>query len=312
VFLLVGVVVFRGILTSTLRGLDADNNGVPAAWAGDIDVELSRWGMFAAFTLVALDLGRAWHQTYAFYGGFEPITAELVSTIVNDTLWGSGWKLQVVSAAIAAVAFAGAYRAWPLAWKVALLGAMVTPLFRPLTGHAMEQGSMLSLPVILQAVHVAAAAVWLGTLCVMTVIGMRRTRALAAGDRGRVVAAMVGNFSPLALSAATALFLAGCATSFIYIGSPEAVYSTVYGRVFAAKFIGFCAVLGLGYFNWQKVRPRLDAALHDFGSTAAAPEGAAQVAADVLLLRAAALELMLAALVLGLTAILVALPMPTG
>ena len=259
--------------------------------------------MFAGFALVALDLGRVWHQTYAFYGGFEPITLPLIQTIANQTLWGAGWKLQATSAAVAAIAFAAAYRSWPGAWVVAFPAVALAAVSRPLTGHALEAGSWFSLPVILQAIHVVGASVWLGTLFTMTAIGLRRARALPAGARAGVIAAMVNGFSPLAQGAVAALFLAGCATSFIYLGSPAAIYGTVYGRVLAAKFAMFGAIAAIGYFNWQKVRPKLELAARGTGDDAAV---------GALLLRSAGAELAVAVLVLVLTAVLVALPMPAG
>ncbi len=270
-------------------------------WTRRVERELALWGMFAGFALVAFDLGRLWHQTYAFYGGFEPVTLQLIQTIANQTLWGAGWKLQATSAAVAAIAFAAAYRSWPGAWVVAFPAVALAAVSRPLTGHALEAGSWFSLPVILQAIHVVGASLWLGTLFTMTAIGLRRARALPAGARAGVIAAMVNGFSPLAQGAVAALFLAGSATAFRYLGSPAAIYGTVYGRVFAAKFVMFAAIAAIGYFNWQKVSPKL--------------EQAAQGAEDdpavaLLLLRSAGAELAVAVVVLVLTAVLVALPMP--
>lgn len=274
-----------------------------APWERRLENELALWGTFAGFALVAIDLGRVWHQTYAFYGGFEPVTLELVRTIADGTLWGSGWKLQVVSAALAGGALATAHRAWPLAWVTAAPLAALVAVSRPLTGHALEQGSWFSLPAILQAVHVLAAAVWMGTLLVMVGVGVRRARALPSIEGTRVVARLVAALSPVALGAATALFVAGGATSFLYLGSPGAAFSTTYGVVLVAKLMGFGAVIAAGYYNWKRVGPRLDAAIE---AAAHDPE------ARRMLSRAAAVELAAAGLVLVLTSILVSLPMPGG
>lgn len=258
--------------------------------------------MGAGFLLAGLDLGRLWHQTYAFYGGFEPITLEQVGVIAGETLWGSGWKLQAISALVAGIGFAAARKRWPGAWWVAGAAASVTIVSRPLTGHAVEQGSWLSLPALLQFVHVGAAALWIGTLAAMVLFVARRVRRLPSPLDGRVLAAVVNTFSPLALSCVSALFLAGCATSFVYLGGVDQLYGTTYGRVLVAKVLAFTAVVGLGYWNWQRVRPQLDAAAAD----------ASGDDARALLLRTAGAELAVAALVLALTAVLVALPMPMG
>lgn len=299
VFWIVGAPGLCALLRSPAVASAAGEDG--GEWCAETRRLLARSAMLVAFALVAVDLLRLWHQTYSFYGGFEPITRALLSRIANETLWGSGWKVQVLSAAAAGVCFAGAWRGWPAAWPAATVAAVVTTAARPLTGHAVEQGSWLSLPAILQVIHVAGAALWIGTLAAMALVGLRRVRKLPQ-RRARLVAAMVDGFSPLALGGAAALFIAGAATSFLYLGSPSLVVTTWWGRVFAAKVFAFAGVLGLGYYNWQRVKPAIDSDVTD----------EAPSAAQALLLRSAAAELAIATLVLLLTAVLVALPMPTG
>ncbi len=257
--------------------------------------------MFAGLALVVIDLLRLWHQTYAFYGGYEPLTFDLARSIANGTLWGAGWKLQTISAALAGAAFAGAYRGWPAAWHLAALAAAVTTASRPLTGHALEQATWVSLPVILQAAHVLAAAVWVGALTVIVIFGVRRARLLPPGDGARVTAEMIERFSPVALGAAAVLFFAGTGTSFLYLGSLRAALSGAYGVALMAKVATFGVVAGIGCYNWQRVRPRLTAAVQGAGDDPGAQQ---------LLLRAAAAELTAAGLVLAVTAVLVALPLP--
>ena len=253
--------------------------------------------MFVGFTLVAIDLARAWDQTYAFFGPDEAVTMDLVKIILNGTLWGSGWKVQAIAATCAAVAFTMLLQRWRGASFLLYPSVLVAAISRPLTGHALEQGSFFSLPAILQAVHVLSAALWIGTLLVTVVLGVRSASRLGAA-RGAAVAAMVNAFSPLAMGAVTALFMAGTATSFIYLGGVGALFGTTYGLVLLAKFLVFAAVGGIGLYNWQRLRPRLESMAED--------------GAETLLLRSAGTELALAVVVLALTAILVALPMPMG
>lgn len=294
-----GVVGLRVILaTRAVRGV-ADEGA--RDWIVDTQTEAIGWAAGAAFLLTALDLGRLWHQTYAFYGGFEPITFELIGIIANDTQWGSGWKVQATAAAVAGVALAATHRRWPGAESVAGVAAGITIVSRPLTGHAMESGSWLSLPALLQFVHVSATALWIGTLATVLLFAGRRASRLPAPLDGRVLATVVNAFSPVALSSVVALFVTGCATSFIYVGGVEALYGTVYGRVLVGKVLAFAGVVALGYWNWQRVRPQLDAATMNGGG-----------ATRSLLLRTAGAELAIAVVVLAVTAVLVALPMPMG
>ncbi|MGD8329909.1 MAG: CopD family protein [Acidobacteriota bacterium] len=299
VFWLIGTLVLRALLRSGAVARAAGDDA--GAWCAETRRVLARAAVLVALALVAVDLLRLWHQTYAFYGGFEPITRALLSRIANETLWGSGWKVQVLSAAAAGLCFAAAVRGWTAAWLAATVAAAATMASRPLTGHAVEQGSWLSLPAILQVIHVAGAALWIGTLAALALVGLRRARKLPQ-RRAALVAALVDGFSMLALGGALALFVAGAATSFLYLGSPAAVVTTWWGRLFVAKVIAFAGVVGLGYYNWQRVKPRIDGDVTD----------EAPSAAQALLLRSAAAELAVAALVLLLTAVLVALPLPTG
>ena len=165
----------------------------------------------------------------------------------------------------------------------------------------------MSLPAILQAVHVMGAATWIGTLGTVVFIGLRHVACLDPRTRARVVAVVVNAFSPVALTAATALFIAGTATSFMYLGSPGAIIGTTYGRVLLAKLLGFMAVVAVGFFNWQRVRPSLDSVV-DLEMS----HGSVTSVVEALLWRSACFEVALAAIVLVITAVLVTLPMPMG
>ena len=334
VFAIVGMVVFRLLARARLPAEPAPAGGV-ARWQAALERRAARGGLLACSALVVFDLVRLWEQIKGFSGA-DPATLELAGVILDGTLWGSGWKLQVAAAGAAGLCFAAAARRWPAAWPLAGGLALLVAVSRPLTGHALEQGSWLSLPVILQAVHVLAAAVWIGTLFAVLALGLRGARSLPAPRRTAAIAALVAGFSPVALSAVTALFMAGAATSFLYLDSFGSLFATGYGLVLLAKVGGFALVAAAGYFNWQKVRPVLDAAARQgdaagklgaaggadadrgaqSGETGAVAGGSdadrrAQ-AGEALLLRAASLELAIAVAVLALTAVLVALPMPAG
>ena len=111
--------------------------------------------------------------------------------------------------------------------------------------------------------------------------------------------------SPVALGSAAILFLAGSITSFLYVGSVGALVGTAYGRVLLAKVAGFAIVVMIGYFNWQRVRPRLE--LETTGDDAAAG-----IAVERLLMRSACLEVAVTTAVLAFTAALVVMPLPMG
>jgi copper transport protein len=194
------------------------------------------------------------------------------------TEWGRIWIAQVVLAVAAWWSFAR--RAWPAALVIAA-GLAVTP---SLAGHAMGDHAHPIVTIAADALHVAAASAWLGTLFVfaLVVILPRHEGALAC----------VRAFSPVALISASTLAITGLWASYVHVGTWSAVLGSTYGRTLCIKLALVAAVAGVGAYNWRWATPRL--------------AGGEQHA----LRNSARAELILGALVLLATAILVATPLP--
>ena len=143
--------------------------------------------------------------------------------------------------------------------------------------------------------HVLGASLWLGTLFVLVVCGfgqmLHASRAVA--EREQAVAEMVHRFSVLALSSSALLGVTGLITAWTHLHQLEALWTTPYGNALLRKLFVVAVVLGLGAWNWRRVGPSLGT------------EGGA-----LKIRRSAATELVFAALVLLLTAILVSTPSP--
>jgi putative copper resistance protein D len=116
---------------------------------------------------------------------------------------------------------------------------------------------------------------------------------LSGQERGRAVADMVEAFSPLALVAASGLALSGVVTAWRHLHYFAALWTTPYGWTLILKLCVVGAVVGLGAWNWRRVRPAL-------GTEEAAHR----------LRRSATAELALSALVLAITAVLLSVPSP--
>jgi putative copper export protein len=257
----------------------------------DLERTATAVGLVAGVVLLAGALGRLYAQAYAWFGIDEPITARLLLEVAADMPpWSTGWMAQAFVAVASVAALGAARRGSRLAWMLACLSGVAVAASAPLTGHAVAQPRWYLLPVTLQAVHVLGAGVWIGGLFVMLVVIARR----GANDAPRV-AAMVHAFSPLALAGAGLVVSAGVATAFLYLDAPGDLWSTTYGRTLLVKTASFAGIAMMGFFNWQHVRPQL----RDRAGVA-------------LLRRTGTFELVLAALVLGLTAVLVGLPQPGG
>ena len=172
-------------------------------------------------------------------------------------------------------------------WVLAVIGALVLVF----------QGFATSLkwPSLVNPIHEACASLWLGTLLVLVTVGLPVVfRAGATSEeRGRMTAALVSRFSPLALCAAGLLAITGIITAWRHLHRLSSLWTTSYGYTLDIKLVFVVIILSLGAWNWRRMTPRL-------GTEAAAGE----------LRRSATAELVFASVVLVLTAILVSLPSP--
>lgn len=244
----------------------------------------------AAVALVALRTGLLWAQAWLLFALDEPVTFELVRVVATRTSWGTGWLCQVGAATLALIGFALRRAGVPAGRAVAALGCSAAALSVPLTGHAVEQG-WLSVPLVAQMLHVAGASAWIGTLALLAGSVLWPVPTITHDE----VARAIHRFSPLALAAATILVLSGVTTSWLYVGELSALWTTTYGRTLVLKVLLFAAIASVGYVNWRRVRPQLGA-----------EPGTAR------LRRSIAFELTWAIVLLLVTAVLVALPMPMG
>jgi copper transport protein len=203
------------------------------------------------------------------------------SGMVLRTEWGRIWIASMALAVAAWLAFAR--RVWPMALLVALL-LCLTP---GLAGHAMGDKAHPIVTITLDALHVAGASAWLGTLFVLALSAVLSRQASA-----EAVLALVTAFSPTALISASTLALTGLYASWIHVGSWSAVFGSPYGRILCIKLLLVAGVAAVGAYNWRWATPKLVAGhRHALRHSSRA-------------------ELILGALVLLATAILVATPLP--
>jgi copper transport protein len=118
-----------------------------------------------------------------------------------------------------------------------------------MSGHAASASPRwLTLPMV--ALHASLAIVWVGALPgLVAVIAEKRMNA----------ALTMGRFSRIAFAPVVLLVLGGAALSIIQIAEPQALWSTAYGNLIAAKMACAGAMLGLALFNRFIVTPRLAA-----------------------------------------------------
>lgn len=204
-----------------------------------------------------------------------------------------------------ALAAAGPRLLWPLAFVLLMLagflggiGGLGTAwMLAAVAGvaYALRDITTGRWATLINPLHEVFASLWIGTLFMVVVAGLP---AILGGStprerRGPLVAEMVANFSSLALIAAGCLGLTGVITAWRHLKYIAALWTTPYGITFLVKLSIVALVVIAGAWNWRRMRPQLGT------------EGGVRS-----LRRSASVELILAAIVLAVTAVLVSLPAP--
>jgi copper resistance protein D len=173
-----------------------------------------------------------------------------------------------------------------IGWPLAALGVVAGTLRGLFSGRWSQ---------LVNPMHELAAGLWIGTLFVMVIVGLALVlrQETPADRRGPIAAAMVNDFSPLALVCGGLVVLFGVITAWRHLNPLSSLWTTPYGWALIAKLAVVAVVFTLGAWNWKRGRPTL-------GSEAGAHG----------LKRSATGELLAAGVVLVITAILVSLPSP--
>jgi copper transport protein len=214
-----------------------------------------------------------------------------LADILTRTLWGAGWML-LAAATIAALAGALAWRAGKRGATAVIGATVIVAVGLALSGHAAGAPRYVPLLIAADAVHVLAAAGWMGTLAVMAPLLARVASGAGEAGGAPAVARIVRAFSPVALLCASAAALTGVLAAWVHLGSIANLLSSGYGAALLWKLALVGAAAAIGAYNWRVATPRLDAG-------------------DALALRRSAmLEVAAGALILAATAVLVATPPP--
>ena len=163
-----------------------------------------------------------------------------------------------------------------------------------IVGATLRSGFLGQWDRVVNPVHRAAGGVWIGSLFMLVAIGMPLVlrSQLPPERRGKLAAQMVHGFSPVALVAAMVLVAFGVITAARNLPWPAALWTTPYGQTLMIKLAVVSVVFGFGAIHFFK-RAKL-------GGEAEAGR----------LLRSARTELIVATVVLMITAVLVSLPTP--
>ncbi len=170
--------------------------------------------------------------------------------------------------------------------EAALFPAAGLTMIPALSGHASVSGNA---SFVLDAVHVAAACVWVGGLAFIVMALL-----LATDGRWPLAMRCVPRFSAAAVISVAALVTAGTLNGYLQIRTWDALFNTTYGQLLIAKIALVTPLLLIGLFNNRFV-PRLKA-------------GQSTAAQRQRFLRMTGAELAIMALIVGVTAVLVSEP----
>lgn len=253
-------------------------------------------GLYAVKALAIAALLRLYAQSFSMGGAWAILDGAMMATMLGGTVWGWGWLLQVGGVIIAAVGFSRARRAHTSSssgWWLATLGVLMLAVTPALSGHAASVPRYTFLAITSDAIHVIGAGGWLGSLLFVVAVGIPAALRLAEEQRGPAVAALVNAFSPTALVFAGITAATGVFVAWLHVGSIPALWQTTYGRTLLLKLGILSLVAASGVYNWLIVKPTLSRVM-----------GAHRIG------QSARVELAIGALVLAVTAILVATPTP--
>ncbi|WP_091094598.1 bifunctional copper resistance protein CopD/cytochrome c oxidase assembly protein [Micromonospora citrea] len=175
----------------------------------------------------------------------DELTPATVVSFASSISQGQALLLQAGLALTAGVlARAGVSRGLAAAVALVALVALLPPAF---TGHAAGAGNH-QIAVTSLALHVAAAALWVGGLAALLMV--RRSRQLADA---------AGRYSRLALGCFVAVAVSGAANAAVRLGAPAELWQSRYGWLVLGK-LGALVVLGaLGAVHRSRTLPALRA-----------------------------------------------------
>jgi putative copper export protein len=253
----------RGISDEALRILRADN----AAMLGVVGVVL----LFIAF------LGGPYVTSIVEHKAFA-------ATLPKNL---APFELKMALLLLALIGFAIVRASPGLGWTLAAI-AMLIVVLQPLYTGRNWAGRV-------NAVHILAASTWLGTLLVLTFIGIRGVIKVGTPGlpRAQLISDLVSSFSPLALTAASVVALTGLTTAWLHLKRVSALWTTSYGIALMVKLVFVLMVVLMGAWNWKRVRPTLG-----------------ESGTEETIRRSSTMELTFGALVLLATSVLVTLPSP--
>lgn len=184
-------------------------------------------------------------------GGLAELRSPADLALALDTRAG-----QLTLAILLLLAVAAAAARWSRSWPIAIVALLATTVASAARGHSGTSGHSWAVPA--DAVHLAAAAIWVGAL-----IHLLRVLYGARGDGARdVLARGVRGYASLALVTVLIAVGGGILTALAQFGSAQELIETGYGRTLIVKGALIAAALAVALaartralaFGWREGR----------------------------------------------------------
>lgn len=254
--LLIGGAVYRlAVFAPVLRTMPEDRREMAELREGQRATQL--------FTLAAvLLLGGGWIALtrqgsevagVSFWEAFDhrgPVGSALQATRFGR-VFGRGIDVAAVLVVLVAASSGAVRRSRTAAILIGIpaaalaVWAVVVP---GLSGHAGDPGEG-TLTVIVDALHVAAAAVWIGGVAQLVWVTPHATRGLTGQAQRAARSAIVRRFSAIALGCVVVVAVTGFARALWEVSAVSQIWTTSYGQTLVVKTLLFAGLIGLGYRN---------------------------------------------------------------
>ncbi len=178
--------------------------------------------------------------------------------IIRDTGWGHGWTIGLVGALLmlaGLVAGRGSY----VGWAIAGLGVAAVATSEALTGHAGASIHRLPLAVAVDVAHVLGAGGWIGGLAVVMFCGMPALRAVSDDERPRAGSSLVRAYHRATVDSVTVVVATALVAAWLRLGKISELWTSAYGNMLLRKIIFVVVLLAFGLFHWRTaVKPDWD------------------------------------------------------
>jgi copper resistance protein D len=186
----------------------------------------------------------------------EAVMSGAVRDVLNLTQFGLVSEIRAGLAIVLAACLA-AHGRFPWAHWLALASALGLAAAIAWTGHAASTPAAEgNLHLAADALHVLAAAAWIGGL-VSLVLLLAVISKIAAPPGAALAQDVAQRFSTLGMLSVAILVLSGTVSSWILVGSFDGLFADEYGRLLILKLIIFAFMLAFAAVNRFWLTPRL-------------------------------------------------------